>query len=260
MLKIITTLTVFLIGILAKGQVTENRNVSAFSKVTVAHGIELIYTENPSTSLQIETGSQTALNEIITEVHGKTLKIAMEKGIQIPSNETVKVYLSVQNIVALEAHSKAKITIIDQFNAKHLNILLDSGATLTGNIKTLEKTKLYADNGTVFNGKIETKILKGNFKSNARINLTGKAENASFVTSDSALMSAKNFSANTINLNANGKSIAMIHANTNVALNVTDDARVSYTGLPQNIELNDEAQASKKVDYNHLVSYNDVSN
>ena len=41
MLKIITTLTLFLFGMLAKAQVTENRNVAEFSKVEVAHGIEL---------------------------------------------------------------------------------------------------------------------------------------------------------------------------------------------------------------------------
>ena len=54
MLKIITTLTLFLIGVVAKGQVLENRVVSEFSKVKVKNGIELLYTEGKAPTLQIE--------------------------------------------------------------------------------------------------------------------------------------------------------------------------------------------------------------
>ena len=260
MLKIITTLTIFLFGMLAKAQVTENRNVSEFSKVSVANGIELIYTEKHAPSLEIETNNEATLKNIITEVRGETLKIYLKKGVAMPSNEMVKVYLTAQDVLALEAHSNAKITIMDQMNVKNISIILDSGASLTGNIKAFGKTKLYATNETVFNGKIETIVLQGNFKGNAKINLTGNAKKASFQTKDSAFLSAKNFIANTIGLNATGKSVAKLHANNNIALNVTDEAKVSYTGFPGRIELNEEAQAYKKSDYNQLVSYNDVRN
>ncbi len=103
-------------------------------------------------------------------------------------------------------------------------------------------------------------MLQGNFKGNAKINLTGNAKKASFQTKDSAFLSAKNFIASTIGLNATGKSVAKLHANNNIALNVTDEAKVSYTGLPERIELNEEAQAYKKSDYNQLVSYQEMRN
>jgi len=245
---------------LAKAQVTENRNVAEFSKVEVAHGIELIYTEKTAPSLEIQTNNEATLKNIMTEVRGETLKIYLKKGTEIPSNETVKVYVSAQDVTALEAHSKAKITIIDQLNASDLKIVLDSEATLTGNIKTLGKTKIFATSGTVFNGKIETNVIKGIFKGNAKINLTGNARKALFHTTDMAFLNAKNFLASSIGLNATGKSIAKLHANYSIALHVTDDARVSYTGLPEKIELNEEAQAYKKSDYNQLVSYQEMRN
>ena len=260
MLKIITTLTIFLFGMLAKAQVTENRNVSEFSKVSVANGIELIYTEKPAPSLEIETNNEATLKNIITEVRAETLKIYLKKDVAMPSNEMVKVYLTAQDVLALEAHSNAKITIMDQMNAKNLNIVLDSGASLTGNIKTLGKTKLYATNETVFNGKIETNVLQGNFQGTAKINLTGNAKKATFRTSDSALLSAKNFVANTIGLNATGKSIAKLHADNSIALHVTEQASATYTGFPEKIELNEEAHAYKKTDYNQLVSYQEMRN
>ncbi len=260
MLKIITTLTLFLFGMLAKAQVTENRNVAEFSKVEVAHGIELIYSEKNVPSLEIETNNEATLKNIITEVRGETLKIYLKTDVALLSNEMIKVYLTAQDVVALAAHSKAKITIMDQINAKNLSILLDSGASLTGNIKTLGKTKLYATNETVFNGKIETNVLQGNFKGTAKINLTGNAKKASFHTTDTVLLSAKNFIANNIGLNANGKSIAKLHANNSIALHVTEQASASYTGFPQKIELNEEAHAYKKTDYNQLVSYQEMRN
>lgn len=255
MLKIITTLTLFLIGMLAKGQ-TEQRNVTEFSKVEVAHGIELIYTESPVFSMQVETSNPTLLKNTITEVTGTTLRINLKKGTVIPTNETVKVYLSAYDITALEANSNAKITIENQLNATELDIVLKSGGSLKGNIKTNGKTKLLAKEGTVFNGRIEALAVKGNFKGNARINLTGKSESAVFHTSDVALLSARNFTATTISLNATGKSKSMIHADSKVAVNVADEAKVTYTGFPERIELNEEAETFNKYDPKQLVSMN----
>jgi hypothetical protein len=255
MLKIITTLTVFLIGILAKGQVVENRNLSEFSKVAVANGIELIYNEDQSTSLRIAATNAEILKNTITEVDGKTLNIYLTEGTTLTANDMVKVYLSTKNITALSANTNAKITILNQLNTKNLSINLDSGATLTGNIKALLKTKLRANDSTVFNGKIETSVLKGKFSDNAKINLTGQAKKAAFQTNDIALLHAKNFIADNIYLNANGKSVAMIHANNNIALNVSENAKILYTGFPETIKMNEEAQAYKKLNNDHLVSY-----
>ena len=98
MLKIITTLTLFLFGMLAKVQATESRKVTEFSNVSIAHGIELLYTEKPVSSLEIETNNEATLKKIITEVHGETFKIYLKKGVETPSNEITKVYLAAQEM------------------------------------------------------------------------------------------------------------------------------------------------------------------
>ena len=54
MLKIITTLSLFLIGMLAKGQEIENRELSSFSKVEVKNGIEVVYNESKIPSMRVE--------------------------------------------------------------------------------------------------------------------------------------------------------------------------------------------------------------
>ena len=256
MLKIITSLTILLFGMLAKAQVTENREASDFSKVEVQNGIELIYTENSSTSLQIEANDERTLNNIVTEIKGKTLKIYLEDTKNNQTNAPMKVYLSAHDLVALEASSGSKITITDQLTAQHLNLTLNSGATFTGNIITKEKTKLTTKEYTVFNGRIETVTFAGNFKSNSKVNLTGLAKQASIQTKDVALLSAKNFVAKAIKLNAEGKSSAMIHADNTIDLTVNDKAKVSYTGLPKKVKWNEEAEAFHKYNCNQSLSFN----
>ncbi len=242
MLKIITTLTLILFGLLAKAQSTESRPVSEFCKVDVKNGIQLIYTESALPLLQLEAKNQAVLNDIVTEVQGNTLKIYSEKG----QTQEVKVYISASNLKAMSASSKASINIINEMTAANIKITLHSGASFTGNLNATGKTKIVADSGTLFTGRVDGKSIMGNLKKNARVNLTGKVQFAAFSTTDSALLNAKNFIANAIHLNAAGKSTAIIHAETDVVLNVTDLAQVTYSGLPNKIEWNEEAVAVQK--------------
>ena len=251
MLKIITTLTIVLFGLLAKAQVTENREVSDFSKVEVKNGIQLIYTQSATTSLQVEANDDATIYNVVTEMTGNTLKIYLENP-KVAS--TAKVYLSAPTLVALTAKSNAAITIIDEITAKNLKVTLRSGANFTGNIQASGKAKLIAESGTLFNGKIVAPVFTGSFRKDAKINLTGRVQEATITINDAALLVAKNFIANAIRLNAAGKSTAMIHADNDVVLNVADQAKVTYSGLPHSIEWNEEAEAIQK--RNQLVSLN----
>ena len=50
----------------------------------------------------------------------------------------------------------------------------------------------------------------------------------------------------------------MIHANSNLAVNVADEAKVTYTGFPDQIELNEEASTFQKYNNNQSLTYNYV--
>jgi hypothetical protein len=173
MLKIITTLTLFLIGILAKGQEVEMRTVSSFSKVKVQHGIELVYTESDTQSLRIEAANQSIMKNISTTIKGETLTIDLLNDKDFPTNGgKIRVYLAANNLVDLEANTNAIVTIDDALTSKNLTINLRSGGNLTGNIKVSKNTKLIATDNSTFNGKIETSSLTENFTKNAKINIT----------------------------------------------------------------------------------------
>lgn len=257
MLKIITTLTLILIGLLAKGQELENRKASEFSKVEVKNGIELIYTENNKFSLQVETKNYATLKNVITEVKGKTLNIYLNKNDESNQAEnSVKVYLSSKNVDVFKADSNAKITVMNQITSYNSSIFLYSGASFTGNIKNEGTTKLIGDAEAVFNGKIETKSLKGNFKNNAKINITGMANKATIQTYNMSLCNAKNFIANSLYVSAEGNSTVLVHADAEIVVNVADKAKVTYTGLPESIRLNEEAESLYKLKNDQLLSLN----
>ena len=257
MLKIITTLTLFLIGILAKGQEVEMRTVSSFSKVKVQHGIELVYTESDTPSLRIEAANQSIMKNISTTVKGNTLNIDILNEKDFTTNgEKIIVYLAANNLVALEANTNAIVTIDDALTSKNLTINLRSGASLSGNIKVSENTKFIATDNSSFNGKIETYSLNGNFTKNAKINVTGKANSSIFETSNTVVLSARNFFSNAINMKASGNSVATIYAHANLTVDVADEAKITYTGFPDNIALNEDAVTFQKYRSNQLVTLN----
>ena len=257
MLKIITTLTLFLIGILAKGQEAEMRNVSSFSKVKVQHGIELVYTESSATSIRIEAPNQSIMENITTKVTGNTLTIDVLNAKDFNQNyANIKVFVATNNLVGLEANTKAIITIDDALVSKKLNITLNSGASLTGIMKVSGTTTFHASENTSFNGKIESSSINGNFSENARINLTGKAQLAIFETADNALLGARNFTSNAITVKASGNSTASIFAHSNLVVDVADEAKITYSGYPDNIDLNEDAVAFQKYHLDQSLTLN----
>ena len=78
MTKLILTITSFIVGLVATAQVSENRNVSDFSKLKASQGIEVLYTVSNSNSIKVETDDNERLQMIKTEVEGETLKIFVD--------------------------------------------------------------------------------------------------------------------------------------------------------------------------------------
>ncbi len=257
MLKIITTLTLFLIGILAKGQEVEMRTVSSFSKIKVQHGIELVYTESTATSIRIEASSQSTMKNITTKVTGNTLIIDVLNDTEFnPNDADIKVFVATNNLVGLEANTKAIITIDEALLAEKLHIKLNSGASLKGSIRVNGSTTFQASENTTFNGKIEAISIDGNFTQNAKINLTGKAQQANFEAGDHVFLSARNFISTAITVKASGNSNAAIYANSHLAVDVADEAKITYAGFPDHIDLNEDAVALQKYHYDRLLTSN----
>jgi hypothetical protein len=244
-------LTFFLFGVVAEGQVSETRKVAEFSKVEVKNAA-LIYMESDQNSLRIEAEDATALTQVKTTMHGRTLKITNCGN----SYDKVRVYLSAKNVAAFKAKSNATIVVTNQVTAENLSVTLKSGAAFSGHIITSVKTKIDANSHTAFKGKIDTHFMEGNFDADSKVVLCGTAKSAGIKTSTSALCNARNFVADNLSVNAGGNSKVWIYANNIISINVSDSAKVIYNGMPLKVSLNDNTIAFSKCKSDRYVSYN----
>ncbi|AWI26015.1 GIN domain-containing protein [Flavobacterium pallidum] len=243
MLKITTTIVLFLIGMLTQAQVSENRTITDFSKIEVKNGIALSYSNDPIPSAKVESGSNENLSNIVMEVKNGTLKIYTAD--QNPVND-VTVYVHNHGINAFSASSKATITLPQIVETRSMDIRLATGAKFTGIVKASATTTVNVSDDAVFNGLIETGRLSGNFTGNASVVLAGKVYEAFLYANNNAIISARNLDTENTAIFASEAAALNIHAGSNMSLNISDTAKVTYSGTPKSVKYSEGALATIK--------------
>lgn len=239
MLKITTMLVLFLSG-MANAQVTENRTVSGFNKITVQDGVELIYTQG-NTLLSVSADNTETLKNLVTEVKDNELRIyQMNENMQAEVG-TIKIYLTADNICRFKANTKATITMTSPIYTKDVTIDLNSGAKFIGTIKTDEKIVINTGKETELNLKADAHSLDGNFKSGSRVNLCGTVKNVSIYTFGNAYCLSRNLLADNVTIKAEDNSKVLIHTKEKINITIVDTAKVTFTGSPNYAKWNDNA-------------------
>lgn len=237
MLKIITSLVVFLAGLTSNGQVSETRTVSTFNKIEITDGVEVIYTQSENTSLKAEASDALGLSTLLTQNDGNTLKISCNGN----RNENVKVYVSSPEIISVKASKESKVIFADRVDTKKFALSLNSGSEFRGIVNSESAINLKGKAGSIFNIRIDSQTLYGNFQSGTKVNLSGKSGDASIRTTGNALCSARNFKTDNVNVKAGDESTVEVSVHEAIAVDVTDQASVKYFGLPAKAKLNLEA-------------------
>jgi hypothetical protein len=251
MLKIITSLTLFVTGMLANVQ-SETRTVSSFNKLEITDGVEIIFTQSDNYSVRAEASDGLGLSTLLTESKNNTLKISCNGNL----NETVRVYVSAPEIISVKAGKNSKIVFTDQLSTNTFDLSLASGATFNGSVKSAGETVLRGKSGSVFNIRLETGALAANFQSGAKVNLSGTSGKTSIRTSDNSLCSARNFRAGKAHVKATGNSSVIISVKEEIAVDVNDDATVKYFGFPGKTSVNPEAVAVSVGNMKSLITQN----
>jgi len=238
MFKIITTLTMFLLGLLAQAQVTETRTITPFSKIEITDGVALVFTQSDEIGLSAEASDALGLTSITTEVTGNVLKIGSKGNM----NEPGKVYVSAHGITAISARKHSTITLANTLESKNISIALASGSVFSGSIKA-QDISLKAKSGAVMNVFATSATLTGNFKSKAKVNLSGISEMAEINTNTAALCYARNFRSGKVAVNVGDYSSVMINANGYLNIHVAETGKVTYFGSPEKVTMQEDATA-----------------
>jgi hypothetical protein len=118
---------VFLIAFASLAQETQTRNLSSFTGVKVAEGIDVYLKKGDKESARVEVYG-TSLNNVITEVSGSYLKVHMRE--ENRGRVNVKVYVTYVKVDKLSASSAGSIFSEGTIDANSMEISSSSAANI----------------------------------------------------------------------------------------------------------------------------------
>ncbi len=209
------TLALSVVFLSASGQVSENRNVSSFSGVKAAEGIDVYLKKGSKEEVKVEA-TGIALSKVITEVSGGYLKIHLKEGEY--RNRTVKVYATYIAINKLSASSGANIFHEGILTANHLSI----GASSAGSIE------LQAECATV----------EANATSAGEVEIKGKAKSVVFDVSSAGEISAYELSSEKAAAEASSGASIKLSVTTELNAGASSGGSIRYRGNPERVNTN----------------------
>jgi hypothetical protein len=236
MFKIITSLTLFAIGLLAQAQSVQTRNVQPFSKIEISSGVEVIITQGAQASLKVTSDAGQELKDIVTEFRNNALYIAQTND----DDQVGKVYVTTPTLTDIKATGGSKVRLTGTLESSAVSVSMASGSTFWGNIHT-ENLQLAARSGAIVNLRTDAGILSGSFKTDAKVNLSGHATQSELRTQSGALCNARNFAADNSVVTAIDDSSMLVNTKGEISVNVADTAKITYYGKPGKVALNPEA-------------------
>jgi len=223
MFKIITSLTLSLLGLLAKAQ--NQSSLDAFHRLNVNNNVTVVYTRGKDYRFDFQSTPATA-NGLITRVQNGTLFISQIENIPV----TVTVIAPA--IDDIQAAQHAVIIANSVIEVPDFSLALASGARFNGTVKATNSTRLRGKSGGIFNILLETDKFTGDFAGGAKVNLSGKAVSGTIATHGNTVCLARNFKLEKAGIEATGLSEVHLSVSQSIHVAASDDAVVTYFGTP----------------------------
>jgi Putative auto-transporter adhesin, head GIN domain len=193
----------------------EVRNITGFTGISVARGIEVILTQDDSESVAVSASSAEYQARIKTEVKGGILKIYYSAGFgrlnwKKKKNISLKVYVSAITLKSISVSSGATLDI--QGSVKADGIVLDFSS------------------GSQFTGEINAKEMKIGQGSGALAKLSGSTQNLTISVSSGATFSGYNFVVSKCNARVSSGGSIDITVNTELEAKASSGGSVNYKG------------------------------
>jgi len=202
--------------VLGSGNViSEDRDVSGFSKVSVSGSGNLYIEQGDEESLTIEA-EDNILPFITTEVSGNTLKIGFKTGINITTNITptknIEFYLRVKDLDSISASGSGSI------NCSGLS-------TDNLSIKTSGSRKVDMSN-------LKATSIDINSSGSVNITLTGTTDNQNIKTSGASKYFAEELKSKSCIIDASGSSEIIVNVSDDLNVTISGSTKVTYVGSP----------------------------
>lgn len=262
MIKIIITISAFLISSLLLAQVSENREVSNFSKLQASQGIEVFYTISNTISVNVETDDLELLKYIKTEVENNVLKLYVDsKGYKTKNSKSkvtgknktlsinginfnfLKIIISGPNLESIKASSSADIKIENWNTTTNLDIEVSSAASLSGKFECI-KAFVDASSSGAFSGTINATTIEMESSSASNVVLSGKAKEIIINASSSADCNLKQLKVEDAKIKATSSSDVVVTVTKSINAKASSSADISFYGNPLQIEKEESSSGS----------------
>lgn len=210
MLKLITSLSAFLLGTLAPQQNPE----TPVKRLEVGSNIELVLTDEASGNDEIPTG-------ILVEKTGNCLKL------KSTSAERLKVKLHLASVAEIRTKDNTLITIFESTKSEEIRISLGAKSVLTGNLSA-KKLILEAGKGSVVQARIDVDDFIAELQQDSRSNFGGMVQTINLKARDGAICKAENLATESASIITEGKAIVNANVKTFMYTDLGEGSRLTY--------------------------------
>jgi hypothetical protein len=189
--------------------VTQNRNLAAFTTMSVAGGFDVEVKKGINTKVIVEADDN-IIDDIETSVHNGQLKITMSNGMSY-NDVHMKVFVTVSDLNKINSSAAADVDVKDELSSDNT---IDLSASSGSSIKVI----------------INAPEAKADASSGGEIEISGLTKNFDVeVSSGSSVHASKLLSENTI-AEASSGGTAEVHASVQLDAKASSGGTISYKG------------------------------
>jgi hypothetical protein len=214
--------------------VTENRQVEAFSAVTLAGIGDVYITQAADTSLSIEA-EDNLISYFETTVKDGTLTIGIKHeymGVSLHPTKPVKFHVSTPDVNALTLAGSGNIITTDLQTGNLKLSLLGSGNITNGNLTASSVDINLTGSGNISLGKVEVASASSTIAGSGDISLSGSAASQDVEILGSGNYKANDLESGTADVTVTGSGNGQVWATDHLNVSITGSGDIRYHGKP----------------------------
>jgi hypothetical protein len=215
-MKRILTAIAILVSTVSFAQTKQQRNVSGFTGISVATGIEAELTQGSEDAVSVSVSDDKLLEGLKTEVVNGVLKIYYDnkmKNNNFGKHRKLQVFVTYKSINKLSGSSGASIKATNTINGAALAFDMSSGAQFNGDIKT---TDLTIDQS-----------------SGAISKVSGNATSVKADISSGSIFTGSDLTSDNCKVSASSGAVLKIGVSTKLTARASSGGVVNYKGSPE---------------------------
>jgi len=205
--------------------ISENRNVSRFTGLSVSGPFEVVVTTGSSDKVVVEADDN-LMDYVETEVNGNLLKIKLKRNFNL-RNAHLKAFVSTPGLNKIKASAAADVS-------------LKSG------IVSPNKIDLQTSSAASIRGNVDAPNISGSASSGSKLDLTGKSRNLDLSSSSGATIEAYDLLAEYTKASSSSGASIKTFASINLDASASSGGEVAYRGSSKVIRKESSGGSVKK--------------